>query len=122
MTPNLQAMRGSARILCEVKTINVSDIEAARRFCKGVGQFSDKLKPGFFGKLAADLVQAEAQMTAFAPSAAVKLAYVIINFDDSLHEYADHYRKQIDRYMVENSMPSLEVVFDWKTPFRSAAI
>jgi hypothetical protein len=121
-TPDLQAMKGAARVVCEVKTINVSDIEANRRFSRGVGHISDRLEPGFFGKLAADLAQAEAQMTALDHGAVMKLAYVIINFDDSLHEYADRYRVQIDRYMAENAMPGLEVVFDWKPPFGSSSV
>jgi hypothetical protein len=122
MTPDLEAVKGLQRALCEVKTINVSEIEANRRFSKGVAHIRDQLEAGFFGKLAADLAQAEAQMRAFDDGAALKLAYVIINFDDSLHEYADRYSEQIERYMAENPRSGLQVVFDWKPPFGSASI
>lgn len=123
MTPDLEARKGAERALCEVKTINVSDVEAHRRLSGGVGQVTDQLEVGFFGKLTSDLVKAQAQMAAFdADPAVTKLAYVIINFDDSLHEYADRYREQIEGYMTSHPTRGLEVAFSWKPPFGSAAI
>ena len=96
--PHRELRRSSRGALCEVKTINVSDIEAYRRFSGGVGRGTDHLTIGFFGKLASDLAQAQAQMAAFdADPAVTEVAYVIINFDDSSHEYADRYRGQIER-------------------------
>jgi hypothetical protein len=122
-TPDLEARKDSRRALCEVKTINVSDIEAHRRVLGGVIEVSDQLKPGFFGKLTSDLALAQEQMAAFdADPAVTKLAYVIVNFDDSLHEYADRYREQIERYMADHPTPALEVAFFWKPPFGSALI
>jgi hypothetical protein len=123
MTPDLEASKGSGRALCEVKTINVSDIEAYRRISGDAGTVTDQLTVGFFGKLASDLAQAQAQMAAFyADPAVTKVAYVIINFDHSLHEYADRYREQIERYMADRPTPGLKVAFYWKPPFGSAAI
>ena len=49
------------------------------------------------------------------------IAYVIANFDDNLHEYADRYQVQIDRYIAGDPVPGLEVVvFDIKPPFYTA--
>jgi hypothetical protein len=122
-TPDLEASSDTAVALCEVKTINVSDIEAHRRFSRGVGTTTDQLGSGFFAKLASDLAQAETQMAAHDANPAVKrIAYFVINFDDSLHEYADRYGEQIERYVAEHSKAGLEVVFDWKPPFGSAQI
>jgi hypothetical protein len=110
MTPDFEADNNDGhRALCEVKTVNVSNIEAHRRFSSGAGRVSDRLEAGFFGKLASTLAHAKAQMSAFNPDPAViKLAYVVINFDDLLHEYADRYGAQIERYWVENAMQDLQ--------------
>ena len=122
-TPDLEARDGARYALCEVKTVNVSEVEAQRRILGGVGRVSDELESGFFKKLSSDLAKAQKQLAAFdADSTAKKLAYVVINFDDSLHEYADRYREQIERYMACHPTPDLEVVFYWKPPFRSAEI
>ncbi len=123
MTPDLEAGNGPRSALCEVKTINVSDVEAHRRVSGGVGRVTDELEAGFFAKLSSDLARAQAQMLGFnADPTVVKLAYLVVNFDDSLHEYADRYGKQIERYMAEHPRPGLEVAFYWKPPFGNAAI
>ena len=123
MTPDLEARSGTSRVLCEVKTINVSDVEAHRRFFGGVGSVDDQLQAGFFAKLSSDLAKAQAQMAAFDAGPTVrKLAYVVINFDDSLHEYADRYEEQITRYVADHPTHGLEVGFYWKPPFGSATI
>jgi hypothetical protein len=119
-TPDLQAELNLVTALCEVKTINISDIEADRRFTGGVGSVTDQLNAGFFGKLGSDLVKANSQMSAHDASAAKRIVYVIVNFDDSLHEYAERYQDQIGRYMSEHPFPDLEVVFDIKPAFASA--
>jgi hypothetical protein len=118
MTPDLEAKKATARTLCEVKTINISDPEANRRFSGGVANITDRLDDKFLEKFSSVLEKAKAQMTAFdADPAVTKLAYVVINFDDQLHEYADRYRVQIERYMAVNPTPGLEVVLYWKPPF-----
>jgi hypothetical protein len=116
-TPDLQADGA----LCEVKTINMSEIEADRRDSGGVGTSTDSLDEGFFRKLSSDLRKAKGQMAAYSADGGAKLiAYVIVNFDDHFHEYADSYRPQIDRYIAGDLVPGLEVVFDIKPPFYTA--
>jgi hypothetical protein len=117
-TPDLQADGA----LCEVKTINISEIEADRRASGGVGTSTDQLDEGFFRKLSSDLRKAKAQMEAYTAGQSTKyIAYVIVNFDDSLHEYADRYQPQIDQYVAGDPVPGLEVVvFDIKPAFYGA--
>jgi hypothetical protein len=89
-TPDLCASEGLTKALCEVKTINISEIEASRRYIGGVGSIDDQLSIGFFNKLASDLVEAKTQMNAYDANPGLKrIAFVIVNFDDSLHEYAN---------------------------------
>jgi hypothetical protein len=117
-TPDLEA----DGVLCEVKTVNVSEIEADRRATGGAGTVTDHLEKGFFNKLSSDLRKAKAQMTAYSTGPDTKhIAYVIVNFDDNLHEYADRYQVQIDRYIAGDPVPGLQVVvFDVKPPFYTA--
>ena len=114
-TPDLQADGA----LCEVKTINISEIEADRRYSGGVGSSTDQLDEGFFRKLSSDLRKAKAQMAAHSTDQDTKfIAYIIVNFDDSLHEYADRHQHQIDQYIAGDPVPGLQVVvFDIKPPF-----
>jgi hypothetical protein len=120
-TPDLKAELGLLNVLCEVKTINVSEDEATRRQIGGVGTSTDRLEPGFFRKLTSDLTRAKDQMAAYRVDSATKMiAYVIINFDDLLHEYADRYEIQLNQYMAGTPVPGLEVVFDYRPAFYTA--
>jgi hypothetical protein len=120
-TPDIKAELNLTPVLCEVKTINISEYEADRRISGGVGSSMDRLQDGFFNKLMSDFVQAKDQMLAYDHGAAArKIAYVIVNFDDSLHEYADRYRAQIDQFVASNPVPELTIVFDIKPPFYTA--
>lgn len=106
-------------MLCEVKTINILEIEASRRSIGGAMRAEGQLSDGFFGKLRHDLVEAQAQMNAYACTSSIKrIAYIIVNFDDAFHEYSDRYRQQIDAYIKDkNPTPDLEVVFDIKPAY-----
>lgn len=120
-TPDLKAVSNASPVLCEVKTINISQKEAERRRTGGVGSSSDRLEDGFFNKLTSDLTQARSQMLAYDQGAAAqKIVYVIVNFDDSLHEYADRYQILIDEFVATNPVPDLMIVFDIKPPFYGA--
>jgi hypothetical protein len=121
-TPDLQAWSGSAEALCEVKTINISEIEALRRDTGGVGTSTDRLGTGFFTKLDSDLRKAKSQMDAFDSNPAIRrIVYVIINYDDNLHEYSDRYQPQIDAFLKShNPVPEIEVRLDIKPPFYGA--
>lgn len=60
-TPDLEAQLGHTKVLCEVKTINISEIEATRRTHGGVGSTEAQVSDGFFKKLTADLRNAKSK-------------------------------------------------------------
>jgi hypothetical protein len=120
-TPDLEGSLGSVKVLCEVKTINISEIEKRHRNDHTVRTISNQLQGGFFDKLKSDLEAAGKQMVAYCSVAKTRrIAYVIVNYDDLLHEYAHDYSKQIDAFIACNPVPGLEVYFDIKPPFYSA--
>jgi hypothetical protein len=117
-TPDLKARLQSEKVLCEVKTINISEDEASVRANYLVRNIALKLDGNFFTKLQTDCEQASQQMGAYCADADVKrIVYIIINFDDLLHEYIDSYFKQIEKYIVDHPFPNLEVVFDVKPAY-----
>lgn len=119
-TPDLRGCLGAAKVLCEVKTINVSDHEAERFATGGVRTTLRYLEKEFFDKLSSVIYTASSQLLAFdKDSADRRIVYVVFNFDDRLHEYADEYQKQIKAYIAHASMPNVEVVPDIKSPFHS---
>jgi hypothetical protein len=119
-TPDLEAQLGPTKVLCEVKTINISEIEATRRTYGGrstQAQVSD----GFFNKLISDLQRAKKQMdTSSQVQITKKIAYIVVNFDDVLHQYAEDYKEQIDAFVAANQIPELEVLFDIKPAYYTA--
>jgi hypothetical protein len=125
-TPDLQAKLGTDRVLCEVKTINPSDIEAAS--CSAVahgrivsGSTQGALPDGFFCKLMATLKTAEAQMTSYCSDhSSRRIVHVVLNFDDLLNQYADDYLGQIQTFTRTAALPEVEIVLDVKPRFYSA--
>ena len=107
-TPDLSARSGATTVLCEAKTINISKDEAERRARGGVGSTEPRLDDGFFLKLRHDLFEAQAQMRAFDSSPHVlRIVYVVVNYDDWLHEAADLYDVQIADFLKhQNPTPN----------------
>jgi hypothetical protein len=117
-TPDLEAVAHGRKALCEVKTISVSDEEANRLYSGDAGVATDKLPVGFFNKLASMLNQARAQMQAYrAESGTRRIAYIVVNYDNRTHEYADCYKAQIKEFLASNQPPELEVELDIKPAF-----
>lgn len=123
-SPDIEGELNGTRLLCEVKTIQISNAEVQVRSGACVGAVRDKLTPGFFNKLAFDLNKAEGQMAAFGRGATAKhVVYVIINFDDRLAKYKAQYFKQIDDYICQNAVPPTEIVFhNQKTAFHKRVV
>jgi hypothetical protein len=121
-TPDLGALSPEGgKVLCDVKTVNISDIEVRRRREGGVATIADQLEDGFFRKIQSDLARAKTQMVTYAQDIPTrKIAYVVVNFDDGLHEYVDRYRVQIEQFMAANAVAGLETAFDIKDAFDSA--
>ncbi|SRR6266446_1317356 len=120
-TPDLHGILAAAEALCEVKTINISEDESAHRRNGTVRSISLTLPEGFFNKLKSDLETARNQMAAYYPRTdAKKIAYVVVNYDDLLHEYAESYLTQIDEFIATKPVPDLDVILDTKPAFYSA--
>jgi hypothetical protein len=103
-TPDLKATQSGTSVLCEVKTINISEIEARRRVEGGVGTTEASVAQGFLDKLIHDIENAKEQMDAYsAGRPARKIAYIVVNFDDRFHEYSDMYQSQIDMFLKTNT-------------------
>ena len=121
-TPDLKGTMGSTIVLCEVKTINISNDEAkARSTSNIVRSVTARLPENFFNKLTSTLETAKRQMDHYAPNGNVRrIAYVVINFDDGLHEYVEHYDEQLRSFVATSSFLGLEIVLDRKPAFYSA--
>jgi hypothetical protein len=122
-TPDLQGDLAGTKVLCEVKTINISKVEATRRLTGAAGTINLQLPDGFFNKLKSDLEEASAQMAAYDSDSSVRrIVYVVANFDDNLNEYAGDYSAQIDSFIAANAMPQIEIVRHIKPRFYSATV
>ncbi len=122
-TPDLEGISARTRVLCEVKTVNISEDEAIRRTNGAAGSISLKLPDGFFKKLKSDIETATSQIVAYDPDNSVRrIIYVVLNFDDNLHEYAADYSAQIDMFLAAIPVSKTEIVFHIKPPFYSATV
>lgn len=117
-TPDLRARMGSIDVLCEVKTINRSERAVRAKTQEIVSSVSNLLPVEFFSKLASTIRGADQQMAMFSSAPDMKrIVYLVINFDDGLHECVDDYLVQIPEKRAEFMMPGLEVVMDVKPKF-----
>jgi hypothetical protein len=118
-TPDLRAELNGLTVVCEVKTVNISDKEALARADSGVSTATDPLKPGFLNKLTSDLRKAKGQIDTYALQPNVRrIAYFVVNFDNLWGDCKEQYFNQIDQHLLENPLPGIEVVFHiQKTPF-----
>jgi len=122
-TPDLEASASGRRVLCEVKTINVSDQEARRFAESAVSEVVSQLPEGFFNKVEGALNEAAAQMLAYCSDAGTRrIAYVVVNYDDRSHEYEERYRKQLASFLAKRKPPDIEVVWDIKPPFYTSQV
>lgn len=120
-TPDLMAKTGEITVLCEVKTIHISQDEVDRRQEGGVISINRDVSPEFVEKLHRVINEAKIQMEAFKSNSTDQhIAYLVINFDDSLHEYAPRYETQIRADLARNRHDGVEVILDIKPPFYSA--
>jgi hypothetical protein len=111
-TPDLKGMLDGRKVLCEVKTVNISDEETIRRKTGGLVKIADALDVGFFKKLRSDLLIARGQMESYDGSTQVRrIALLVLNFDDLLAEYKENYFKQIDKYLATEPVDGIDIVF-----------
>jgi hypothetical protein len=121
-TPDLEAVLDSRRVLCEVKTINISQQEVRARKEFTAKDIGGQLDDGFLRKLHSDIRNAEEQLHAYDATSEVRY-YVYINpcFDDILGEHKEMYFQQIDQYLLDCLTPGIDLVFhNDHTPFHKA--
>jgi hypothetical protein len=118
-TPDLEAWLGESRLLCEVKTLNISDEEVRGRMTVVARSIAICLGGGFFRKLLAAIEQARQQLAAYDPSRSARhIVYVSPRFDDILAECKERYFQQIDQYLIEQAVEDVEIVMhNARTPF-----
>ena len=123
-TPDLQGVLLSTEVLCEVKTINTSEDECTfRKGNFGVKSILVRLPVEFFNKLKSTLEVARNQMVAYCQAADTrKIVYVVLNYDDILHEYESSYSAQLEEFVATSPMADIEVVFDARPAFYSAML
>ena len=104
----------SGKVLCEVKTINISDEEAKVRASEKpiVRTTQDQLEKAFFDKLRSCLKKAEKQLKAYDSANSSRLiVYIFIIFDEyPFCEYKEGYFQQIDQDLSENKVTGIELV------------
>jgi hypothetical protein len=118
-TPDLEGWIDGAKILCEVKTLNISDDEAQGRRGGIVRKLAVKLEAGFFGKLRYAITTAQRQMCVYDASGSARhMVYVSPRFDDILAQCKEEYFRQIDDYLIEHAFDGIEIVMhNAHTPF-----
>jgi hypothetical protein len=111
-SPDLEADLASDRVICEVKSINISDEEIAARIGPPkVRSGQIYVGPGFLKKLRATVETAKLQMLAYDPAgAAVHVVYLNVVFDDFLAERKEAYFQQIDEYLVTAPVLGIRLV------------
>jgi hypothetical protein len=111
-TPDLEGALGSDRVLCEVKTIDISDDEAAFRTAPiKAYSISTLLTSGFLNKLRTTIESAKQQLLVFDDGqASVHLVYLNISFDDFLAECKEAYFKQIDDELAQTPVTGVKLV------------
>ncbi len=122
-TPDIEGIISKVKVICEVKTINVSNDEALLRSASlRDDDPNPKLEQGFFDKLRNDIERAKEQIEQYA--AGIKgrrIVYIVTNFDDFWGECKEDYYQQIDQYLCENIVHGVEIVFhNQRTAFHKA--
>lgn len=111
-TPDLSASLNDRKVICEVKTVNISDNEIGRRLSKGVTSINNFLSEDFMRKLKKIISTAIEQIFSYDDHDTTrKIIFIIISFDDFLDEYKNHYYCQIDKSLVFINNTDVELVF-----------
>ena len=121
-TPDFVAILDGQKIACECKTFNRSEITILNDKEFQIQKIQGQLDEKFFAKLMSVIRKAESQIINGCEGSEVRgILYCVLNFDESLHEYADRYLAQIYSFLDQRSdLPRLEYVFDVKAKFSNA--
>jgi hypothetical protein len=111
-TPDLSAELRGQKVLCEVKTINKSKRAVDIRQAGDADTTENFLDVGFLNKLDSTIRDAQHQMYAYdTNSAAKRIVFIVINFDDPFGEYIDYYFSQIDQHLAAAETNGIDIVF-----------
>lgn len=113
-TPDLRAKLASYNLLCEVKTMNISQDEAERRGTAPLFRPDVQLSKGFFDKLDSNIETARAQLSDYDNYHNLNakwILYLIINYDDFFKRAEHFYRDQIDAHITQHHISNIEVVY-----------
>jgi hypothetical protein len=117
-TPDLEGFLDTGRVLCEVKTINTSDLEVQARRGSTTRNIKNQLQEGFFRKLHSDITLAKQQLYAYDSTSGVRyFVFFNICFDDFFGDLQEEYFHQIDQYLLDNQIPGIELLFRHDGPF-----
>ena len=112
-TPDLEGWLEGQQILCEVKTINISDEEVNARRSFAVRSVAGRLEQGFFNKLLSDVRKASLQLAEYdSKNRARHLIYISPIFDDFVAYCKKTYFEQIDAFVAEQQFKDVELVFN----------
>lgn len=121
-TPDVRGRAATKHILCEVKTVNISDDEVGARKNMTARSIQGELPQQFFDKVSSQIQSAKEQMDDYEPDSEIrKVVYFILNFDDLLHEHIGTYFGQLRNYCLTANTSYAEIVFDVKPAFYSAS-
>lgn len=116
-TPDIEAIHEGRRVLCKVKTINISEDEAVRRRRVYSGtpvarKTPTELGAQYLSKLGSTLANAVRQLDAFDPErTARRIVFCVLNFDDWVGDYYPAYFREIDTHLLTHPVEGVELVF-----------
>jgi hypothetical protein len=117
-TPDLGAVHEGHRLLCEVKTINISQDEAERRrriyhdSAMLAGKTPLQVSDVFLNKLTDTFHSAVGQLDAADPThEARRVVFTMLHFDDWVGDYQPEYIAQIDQHLLRNPVGGAGLVF-----------
>jgi hypothetical protein len=121
-TSDLIGELNAARVLCEVKTVQISDIEIQARRNSEVRSAETSLTPEFLNKLDDTFDKARNQLFAYeGGNEALRIVFIVLNLDDWLGAHKRSYYNQIDAHLAQQDSRDYEIVFfNGRTVFHEA--
>lgn len=100
-SPDLEGQVDGRPLLCEVKTLDLSDEKAARNLSR---EFLDQ-------KLAPAIEQAVKLLSNHDPDRHARwIVYLVVNWDESVADYDQEYVQQIDDYLSAHHVAGAEII------------
>ena len=108
-TPDLEGWKDESNILCEVKTIGISDQEIMARKKIKAQNVNDSITPGLKKKLENTFTKASSQLNSYPVTTNTnKFIYLIITYDDDL-DYRDELNQQTRNIFNAMSLADIQL-------------